>query len=138
MKLLLLSITSLFFISLPFAVVQAQPAGVDAQQQECEELRKKFENAGAGDLAKSLPAYCNEGEVFNRVTTVLYTITGSVAVIAIMYGGYVYMTARGNEQATKRGREILTYSILGLLVVVFAVTIITLVARFALTGGGIF
>lgn len=47
---------------------------------------------------------------------VLYIIA-AIAVIALIYGGYLYMTAGGDAEKTTKARNVILYSILGILVV---------------------
>lgn len=133
MKLLFLSILLSFaFIGLAISM-SAAPVLAQSETAECEQLRKQFEDAGAGGLVKSLPAYCDTNPffgIYNKVSTFLYTILGAVAVIALIYGGYIYMTAGSNESARKKGQEIIMYTVIGIVIVVLAVTIVTLVSKF--------
>ncbi|MEZ4180337.1 MAG: pilin [Candidatus Doudnabacteria bacterium] len=127
---LLLVLGIIFVYSPNFVLAQTSSSNSQSTSDECEQLRQKFQNAGAGKLADSLPQYCTESSIFTKVTTLLYSVTGAIAVISIIYGGYVYMTAGGNEQARKKGQEILTYSIIGLMLVIFAAGIITMISKF--------
>lgn len=47
----------------------------------------------------------------------LITIAIPIAVIFIVYGGFVIMTAGGSEERLKRGRHIITVAVIGLIIV---------------------
>jgi predicted permease len=92
----------------------------------CEQLKAQIE-ANGGGLSAELPEYCTEGDVYNRIVYWLYYIIGIGAVIMIIYGGYMYMTAGSNESQTKKAKNILLYTIAGIAVALVATTIIRVV-----------
>ncbi|MDD3480923.1 MAG: pilin [Patescibacteria group bacterium] len=47
---------------------------------------------------------------------VLYLI-GAVAIISLIYGGFLYMTAGGDAEKTTKARNVILYAILGVVVV---------------------
>ena len=47
------------------------------------------------------------------------SIIGGVAVIFIIYGGYLYLTSRGNPIEVENGKRYIFYAIIGLLFAVF-------------------
>ena len=67
------------------------------------------------------------------LATILRYLLGFSAVIAtifIVYGGYVYMTAGGEADNTKKGKDIATAAVIGLVITMLAWAIITIVTRF--------
>ncbi|MEW6609876.1 MAG: pilin [bacterium] len=52
-----------------------------------------------------------------KVINVILGIVGSLALIMFIYGGITWMTAGGNEQRVKTGRNILVWTVLGLVVI---------------------
>jgi hypothetical protein len=103
------------------------PAVVHADA--CDDLKKQFANANASDLAQQFPQYCSEGAVYARVTAVLYTFIGVAAVVAFVYGGYLYMLAGPNEAQKKKGLEVLKWAIIGVIVVVIAALAVNLLIK---------
>ncbi|MBR3365743.1 hypothetical protein IKG48_01330 [Candidatus Saccharibacteria bacterium] len=53
----------------------------------------------------------------------VYAIMGIVAVIGIIFGAVVWTTSQGDPAKTKKGRDAVLYSVIGLFIVVFAVVI---------------
>ncbi len=47
-------------------------------------------------------------------------LIGVILVALIVYGGFLYMTSAGNEDQVDRAKKVLTYSIIGLIVIVIA------------------
>ncbi|PIS41799.1 MAG: hypothetical protein COT25_01170 [Candidatus Kerfeldbacteria bacterium CG08_land_8_20_14_0_20_42_7] len=58
------------------------------------------------------------------------SLVGLIAVVMIIYGGIRYMTSRGNPDAIKNAREILKWSIIGLIVIIFSQVIINNLDQF--------
>jgi cytochrome bd-type quinol oxidase subunit 2 len=61
--------------------------------------------------------------IFNKV----FFWSGVVAVIMIIYGGIQYITSTGNPAGVAKAKTTILYSIIGLLVVIFAAAIINVV-----------
>lgn len=55
-------------------------------------------------------------------------IIGGVSVMAIMYGGYLYLSSSGNQLMIEKGKRFIVYAIIGLLLVVFGFVFVQLVA----------
>lgn len=102
-----------------------------ALADSCTDLQTKFPtNSNLSANINSVPKYCSIELVYAKfINLALYAI-GIVAVIVIIYGGYIYMTSRGNEEQAKRGRAILTWSIIGLIVVLGAAALVNAVVKF--------
>ncbi|MBN1326016.1 hypothetical protein JW977_03510 [Candidatus Falkowbacteria bacterium] len=68
------------------------------------------------------------------------TILGIAAVILIIYGGFIYMTAQGKEDAVKKGKNIIYYAIIGLVIIISAYAITNFVFYVIINSsqGGIF
>lgn len=73
------------------------------------------------------------GSLIRLVLDILLALTGVVAVVWMVIGGYQYMTAGGNEEQVEKGRRALTNSIIGLAVIILSYAIVQVVANF-LTG----
>jgi hypothetical protein len=122
------------FLGLTLAVTVFMPQVALAQtpaatQSSCEELRSHFPNSNITANINDLPKYCNVESVYIKVINISLYAIGAVAVIMIIYGGYMYMTARGNEEQAKKGRSILIWAILGLVVVLAAAALVNAVVK---------
>ena len=58
-----------------------------------------------------------------RIVQYLLGFLGVAAILIIVYGGYLWMTAAGNEEKIKKGKSILRDGILGLAVIILAYTV---------------
>lgn len=54
---------------------------------------------------------------------------GLIAVIVILYGGFVWMTAGGNEERITKAKQIITAAVVGLIVVLLAWAIVIFVVN---------
>lgn len=58
---------------------------------------------------------------------VLLSISGAVAILLIIFSGYRIMTAQGDSEKLKGAQEMLTSAIIGLLFMIFSVTILRII-----------
>lgn len=77
----------------------------------------------------SLAASTSVGDLIRRVLRILLTLGGVVAVLFIMIGGYQYLTSRGNEDQAKAGRKTITYAVVGLVAVLLAFMLVTVLTN---------
>ncbi len=67
--------------------------------------------------------------LIKTILNIILTLSGIIAVIFIIIGGFQYMTAGGNEEQAEKGRKALTNAIIGLLIVILAFTIVQVVTN---------
>jgi len=68
----------------------------------------------------------------------LLTFLGIIAVIMILYGGFMWMTAGGNEDRVAKAKKIITSGAIGLIIIISAFAIVVFVmeaAENAINGG---
>lgn len=66
-------------------------------------------------------------EVIGGVLTSVYYLLGIAAVIAIIVGGIMYATSAGDPNQITRAKNIILYSVVGIVVVLMAFTITSFV-----------
>jgi len=74
------------------------------------------------------------GAFIARIVSYALGFIGIILIVMIIYGGFLYMTGGGNEKQTETAKSVLTYAIIGV-VVIFAAYIIARVVISALTSG---
>ncbi len=52
-----------------------------------------------------------------RIINVILSLVGALAVVFFIYGGLIWMTAGGSPDKVEKGRDILTWTILGLIII---------------------
>ena len=114
---------------LPQQAIAQTKTATPTQSDQCKELKQQIINAGGSGIIDTLPQYCSVGSLYTKILNGAMYAVGIAAVIAIIYGGYLYMTAGANEAQKKKGREVLTWAIIGLVVVVLAAVIVNVVIK---------
>jgi len=74
-------------------------------------------------------------EIFARVAGGLNFVTGALALFFIVLGGYRILTAAGNSEHFQKGKHMITYALLGLILTVGSYTLLATTIT-VLTGGG--
>ncbi len=59
-------------------------------------------------------------ELIKNITTLAAGIAGGIAVLMIIWGAYQYFTAYGNEEKAQGGKKIITWAVIGLVVIILA------------------
>ena len=65
----------------------------------------------------------DENDLRERVITIIQFILGFlglIAIVIIIYGGFIYMTAAGNDERVSKARATITAGLIGLLIIVLA------------------
>ncbi|NIT03680.1 hypothetical protein GTO10_01985 [Candidatus Saccharibacteria bacterium] len=65
--------------------------------------------------------------IIARIVDVLLGLAGTVAVLFLIYGGIQYMMSGGDEKSLSTAKATITYSILGLVLIIAAIFIVNLV-----------
>jgi hypothetical protein len=121
-------------IGISFAAVPASALAAG----ECATLEDQFNQLDSGgqkdELLKKFPRYCTATKAASKAINVLLGIAGAVAVIVIMYGGFMMITSAGNEERYGQGRRALVAALLGLIVIILAATIMNIVANLVTKG----
>lgn len=66
-------------------------------------------------------------EVILRVIDIMVLVIGSLAGLALIVGGIMFITGAGNEQSLQRGKDIFKYSLAGLAVAFLSFAMVTFV-----------
>ncbi len=67
--------------------------------------------------------------LISTILKILLTLAGVIAVVFIIIGGFRYMTAGGNAEQAEKGRQSLINAIIGLVVIILAYTIVTVITN---------
>lgn len=77
------------------------------------------------------------GSILMEIIQILLVLSGVIAIILIIIGGFQMIMSRGNEEQAKKGKQTLTYAIIGLIAIVMSFAIVRIVVG-TITGGGVF
>ena len=59
----------------------------------------------------------------NNIINIALSLLGIIFVLLTIYGGVIFMTARGNEEQTQKAKSVIIQSIIGLIIVIGAYAI---------------
>ena len=72
-------------------------------------------------------SYTSPDPIIQTIIEVALSFLGVIFLILTIYGGFLWMTAAGNEEKVSKAKKILTAAIIGLIIVISAYAISTLV-----------
>lgn len=97
----------------------------------------KAKAAAAFTLPRLIPEACTVGgaptsacglpqlvEVGINLARIILALSGSLALIMFIYGGFMWLTAAGSSERVDKGKKILIGAVIGLIIIFGAVTIV--------------
>lgn len=83
---------------------------------------------------------CNAGTTVNGlIKTVISWLLGiafAVAVLFLIVGGFLYITAGGNEEQVEKGKSTVINAIIGIVIIVLSYVIISVISQFVANPNG--
>jgi cbb3-type cytochrome oxidase subunit 3 len=73
--------------------------------------------AGFGQDSGTVPTL---GNLVGRYVTVFLGFVGTIAFVVFLYGGYLWLTARGNDEQVEQAKKYLFNGTLGIIIIVLA------------------
>lgn len=128
MKRTLLAIVVLFgisFVGLGLAA-PAYAAEGDVLEKSCESVKGGGNSAACANDEESISG--TDGVLY-RVARLVAVISGVAAVIVMIAGGLMFVTSNGDASKIATARNMMLYAAIGLVVIVLAQAIITLVVN---------
>jgi|SRR3989344_1304317 len=74
------------------------------------------------------------GTAVMQVIQIALLIVGALSVVFLLWGGFRYITAAGNEEATEAAKQTIQHAIIGLIIVILSFAIITIIANVLIKG----
>lgn len=68
-------------------------------------------------------------ELILLVIKYMLILSGMIAVVALIVGGFWYITAAGNDEQAEKGRKALTNAIIGLVIVILAYAVVNIIIQ---------
>lgn len=81
----------------------------------------------SGCLGEAPPEQCGLDELFQvfiNVANFLLSIVGTVTLLMFFYGGFTWLTSGGSSDKIKKGRDIMVNTVIGLIIVLGAATVV--------------
>ena len=105
------------------------PAGTPISNQTCLQSTGKCESEGTNFLGKggygleqtasqtSIPQGGSIAGITGKVIGAVLSLVGILFFVLMLYGGVLWMTARGDEAQTKKARDIIFNAVVGLIII---------------------
>jgi len=94
-----------------------------------------FSIAWAVELPNPLGSITDPRAIMGNIIKALLGIVGSLALLVFILGGFTWVTSGGSEDKIKKGKDMVMWAALGLVIIFMSYAIVTFVIG-AITGGG--
>ena len=109
-KIIKIAIIGLFVFCLPFMGF--------AQTTEFDPYTTFEESASTSEFQETTGLGNAEPvDVASRIINVALTVLGLFTLLLIIWGGYIWMNARGNQEEVEKAKKILTGAVIGLIII---------------------
>ncbi len=71
--------------------------------------------------------------LMGNIIQAILGIVGSIALVMVIYGGFIWMTAAGNQEKVTKGRDVLVWAAVGLFIIFSSYALV----KFVFTGLGV-
>jgi hypothetical protein len=126
LKMLILSVTSLFMFAAPLAVAGTTYAATnqtDINNGLCNGSNIDFTKANAAGNCDTSGGE-SASKLAQTVINVLSLIVGAVAVIMLIVGGFRYVTSGGKQESVTGAKNTILYALIGLVIVAVAQVVV--------------
>ncbi|MDO8598690.1 MAG: pilin [bacterium] len=110
-------VTAALSVAVTFAFAAPVFAEQTAAQLTQDGLKATAKTGGLGDVATPLP------EIVGNIIYGALSLTGIIFVILIIYGGFIWMQARGNTEDVQKAKKIIESAIIGIVIIALAFAI---------------
>ena len=69
------------------------------------------------------------GVIIQRIVAIVFSLLGIVAVVMMIYAGFLWLTAGGEEDKANQGRTLLFQAVIGLIIILAAYSVVYFVLR---------
>lgn len=66
-------------------------------------------------------------EILQSIVKWLLSLVGTIAVISLLYAGYLYVSSQGDDNQTERAKTLILYSVIGLIIIGLSAIIVNVV-----------
>lgn len=87
----------------------------------------QFISAGDNPVAESTGGASSIRQLVLTMLRFFLGFLGIIAVIMIIYGGILYVTSAGNEESAGKGKKILMYAIVGIIIIFISFALVNTV-----------
>lgn len=118
--LLSLLFVSAFFVCTPF---QAIHAGTTILGNIVHGQQTQWHGFLGGFGVDSYSDVLQPGQLVQRIVFIFFSILGIIAVVLMIYAGFLWLTAGGEENKAKQGTTLMFQAVIGLIIILAAYTV---------------
>ncbi len=126
-KLIYLFVVLFFFFGINFAYFQTQDETTENQQQS-----DVNQTTNPTSLNNPLGNVNTPELLIGNIINTVFGVVGSLALLMFIYGGLTWMTSAGNKEAVDKGKRIITWAAIGLVIIFTSYALV----RFLIVGVG--
>lgn len=135
-KISLIAILFLVFLTLPTIAFQQNPPPPAAQGGQTSGPASQ-DTSLTIPIGNPLGKLLDPRDIIGRVIGAVLGIIGSIALLMFILGGLTWMTAAGNPDRVKTGRNMLVWATLGLVVIFTSYVLVQFVLNAVTSGAGV-
>lgn len=80
----------------------------------------------------------NLTELIYAAIRLMLTFAGAIAVLFVVYGGFQYLTAQGNDEQAEKGKTTLVNAMMGIVIIILSYALVAVVVNLVSYGSGLF
>ncbi|MDD4332656.1 MAG: pilin [Patescibacteria group bacterium] len=88
-----------------------------ASKGTMKDCKEKVDSGASAKLENPLKGVTSVQQFIGLIIRAALGIVGSLALLMVIYGGFLLMTAHGNEQQVTKGKDVLIWAVLGLIII---------------------
>ncbi len=123
------SVFKKFLLSCVLGICISIPSTTYAIDLGIDRIERASETAGYAAATETTFA-----ENVGRAIRIVLSLLGVIFTILIIYAGYLWMTARGNDENVSKAKDIISSSIIGLIILLMAYSITNFVVTRVMEG----
>lgn len=115
--------TALLLFGMVFFLFDGLPAHATDIGNLTHANRTQFNYFTRGFGVISFSDVIQPGTLVQRLTAIVFGLLGTIAVVMVMYSGFLWLTAGGEEDKTKKATTLLFQSVIGLIIILASWTL---------------
>jgi cytochrome bd-type quinol oxidase subunit 2 len=80
-------------------------------------------------MPTNLPSETEFGKLLTQIINWALGLVGLIAVIMLIYGGFRYLTAAGNDESVSKAKNTIMYALIGIVIIILSYAIVSTITR---------
>lgn len=114
MKKVIIILLSLVVLATPLTVLGQAFSGIEGQDPDIQKFTREAASEAGYDIKKTRTALAT---VAGTIVSAFLSFIGIIFITYTLYGGYLWMTAGGNEEKVTKAKAIIRNGIVGMIII---------------------